>query len=112
MFSGDEALARSVRRFHVMVCRLALKEGFEVHTRETHVMRQAVRQKVAGVVLNVRPNPPREAFDLLKAILTNCVRHGPGGQNRDGHPDIRAHLAGRIGYVRMLHPARGQKLRE
>ena len=111
VFSGGERLERCARRFHVAVCRVALEEGFEVHTRKTHFMRQGVRQQAGGVVLNVRPNVRRQEFDRLKATLTNCVRHGPRGQDRDGHADFRGHLAGRVAYVAMLNPARGQKLR-
>src|ERR1700726_4568906 len=32
---------------------------------------------------------PRADFHLLKAILTNCARHGPASQNRGGVPDFR-----------------------
>ncbi|HWG45048.1 MAG TPA: reverse transcriptase family protein [Gemmataceae bacterium] len=112
IFSGGETLERSVRRFHVHVCRIALEEGFEVNTRKSHFMRQGVRQQVAGVVLNVRPNVRRVEYDRLKAILTNCARHGPHSQNREGHANFRAHLAGRIGYVAMLHAERGRRLRQ
>ena len=79
-FSGGEALERVARRFHVAVCRIALEEGFEVHTRKSRFMRQGVRQQLAGVVLNVRPNVRRDRYDELKAILTNCVRRGPQGR--------------------------------
>jgi RNA-directed DNA polymerase len=112
VFSGEAALERSVRRFHVLVCLIALEEGFEINTRKSHFMRQGVRQQVAGIVLNARPNVPREDFDRLKATLTNCVRNGPDGQNRDRHADFRAYLSGRISYVTMIHPARGRRLRE
>jgi hypothetical protein len=111
-FSGDEDFARSSRRFYRMVCRVVAEEGFAVHGRKTRFMHRGVRQQVAGVVLNSRPNLARPEFDRLKAILTNCLRHGPDGQNRDGHADFRAHLAGRIGYLAQLHPARGRRLRE
>jgi RNA-directed DNA polymerase len=110
-FSGCAELERAARRFQVQVCRLALEEGFEVQTRKTRFMRQGVRQQLAGVVLNAHPNVPRSDYDRLKAILHNCMRHGPEGQNRDGHDDFRAYLAGRIAYVAMLNPDRGRKLR-
>jgi hypothetical protein len=74
-------------------------------------MRQGVRQQLAGVVVNVHPNVRRADFDTLKAILTNCLRHGPASQNREERPDFRAHLLGRIGYVAHLQPQRGAKLR-
>jgi hypothetical protein len=111
-FSGDDELARSARRFQVAVCRIALEEGFEVNTRKTRFMRRAGRQHLAGVVVNDRLNCPRESYDRLKAILTNCLRHGPADQNRDGVADFRAHLAGRIAHLARLNPARGQRLRE
>jgi hypothetical protein len=111
VFSGDEALERGARRFHVHVGTIALEEGFEVNTRKSRFLRQGVRQLAAGVVLNVRPNVKRAEYDLLKAILTNCVRHGPAGQNREGHADFRAHLLGRIAHVGMLHAERGRRLR-
>jgi hypothetical protein len=112
VFSGDERVERSARRLHVMVCRLALEEGFEVHTRKTQFLRRGVRQRVAGVVVNVRPNIDRREYDRLKAILCNCVRHGPASQNRDGIADFRAHLWGRVGYTTMVNPRRGRRLRE
>jgi hypothetical protein len=111
-FSGEEELERCARRFQVNVYRIALEEGFEVQTRKSRFMRQGVRQQLAGIVLNTRPNVARAEFERLKAILCNCVRHGPQYQNRDGHPDFRAHLRGRIAYVEMLNPARGRRLRE
>jgi RNA-directed DNA polymerase len=53
----------------------------------------------------------RADFDLLKATLTNCIRHGPQSQNRDAHPHFRAHLDGRVGFVEMINPAKGARLR-
>jgi RNA-directed DNA polymerase len=60
--------------------------------------------------VNERPNIRRAVYDELKAILTNCVRHGPHTQNRGAHADFRSHLLGRIAHVRMIHPQRGAKL--
>src|SRR5207248_9475177 len=93
-FSGGEELERGARRFQVLVCRVALEEGFEVHTRKSRFMRRAVRQQLAGVVVNDRPNVKRADFDALKAILCNCARHGPASQNRDGRGAFRAYLPG------------------
>ena len=74
-------------------------------------MRQGVRQYLAGLVANRRTNVIRADFDRLKATLTNCVRLGPEGQNRESHPRFRAHLEGRVGFVEMINPARGERLR-
>ncbi len=111
-FSGDQEFARSVARFHIHVCALAKEEGFTVNTRKSRVMRQGVRQRVAGVVINEVPNLARNDYDVLKATLHNCVRFGPQDQNRHGHADFRGHLAGRVAYVTTLNPAKGLRLRQ
>ncbi|KFG97785.1 reverse transcriptase [Burkholderia paludis] len=110
-FSGGGALAREVERLQVRVAAIALEEGFALQLRKTRVMRRGVRQQLAGVVVNRHPNLARDEFDRLKAILTNCIRSGPASQNRDAHPDFRAHLAGRVAQAAALNAARGAKLR-
>jgi len=111
VFSGGEELARAWRRFVISVAATALEEAFEVNPRKTRVMRRGVRQQVAGVVVNDRVNTARDEYDRLRAILHNCARHGPASQNRAGHPDFRAHLAGRVAHIAMLNPERGRRLR-
>ena len=111
-FSGDRELERSIRRFQVIVCRIALEEGFDMHLRKTHFMRQGVRQQLLGIVVNSHLNIRREEFDRLKAILHNCKRHGPASQNRDSQVDLRSHLLGSIAHVSMLNPSRGRQLKE
>jgi RNA-directed DNA polymerase len=75
-------------------------------------MRRGVRQQLAGIVVNQKVNLRRRDLELLEAILTNCVRRGAQSQNRDGVPDFRAHLEGRIGFVEMVNREQGQRLRE
>ncbi len=108
--SGGEELAAAAHRVRTLVAKIAADEGFALNFRKSKVLRRGVRQAVAGVVVNVRPNLRRAEFDRLKAILTNCVRTGPTGQNRESVADFRAHLAGRISHAAMVHPARGRKL--
>ena len=111
-FSGDEDFERRVKRFEKAAAVIALEEGFEVNFRKTRLMPRSSRQCLAGVVVNERPNGRRRDYELLEAILFNCVRHGPAGQNRDGVPDFRAHLAGRVAHLTRLNPAWGRRLKE
>lgn len=111
-FSGGEAFRRGVARFAAHAAAVALEEGFSVNHRKTRIMRQGVRQQLAGVVVNRKVSPPRRDVELLEAILTNCIRFGPESQNRASVPDFRAHLEGRIGFVEMLDRGKGQRLRE
>jgi hypothetical protein len=112
VFSGGPDFARSVGRFPIHVGATALEEGFTVQPRKTRVMRQGVRQQVAGVVINECMNLRRSEYDALKALLFNCARFGPKDQNRAGHANFRAYLAGRVAFVASLNAARGDRLRE
>jgi hypothetical protein len=40
-------------------------------------------------------------------VPSHCTRLGPESQNRDGHPNFRAHLEGAVAWVCRLHPERG-----
>jgi RNA-directed DNA polymerase len=109
-FSGAASFKRVAERLPVWIAAIALEEGFVVQPRKTRVMARGIRQQLAGVVVNRHPNLARDRFDSLKALLTNCVRHGPASQNRDGRADFRAALAGHVAHAAMLNPSRGAKL--
>jgi hypothetical protein len=106
-FSGDADFDRVA----VHVAAIAYEEGFAVHHRKTRVMRQGVRQRLAGLTANEKVNVIRADFDVLKATLTNCVRSGPESQNRERHPAFRAHLEGRVAFVESVNPDKGRRLR-
>jgi hypothetical protein len=109
-FSGDADFARTAPRLATLVAAIALDEGFHVQHRKTRVMRRAQRQIVTGLVVNEHPAIRRVEYDRLRAILHNCARLGPESQNRDGHPDFRAHLEGMVAWVCHVQPERGAKL--
>jgi hypothetical protein len=108
--SGDHLGPARYQRLQALVGAIALEEGFALNHRKTRRIGQSQRQRLLGLVINQHPNIPRQEFDQLKAILTNCQRHGPASQNRNNHPDFQAHLRGRIARVAALHPGRGEKL--
>ncbi|HSG69580.1 MAG TPA: reverse transcriptase family protein [Planctomycetaceae bacterium] len=110
-FSGDGYLELVARRFPIHASSIAMEEGFRVHHRKTRIMRQGVRQSIAGVVVNQSTNVRRADYDRLKATLTNCIRHGAESQNRNDYENFRSHLEGRISFVEMLNPAKGRRLR-
>ena len=110
-FSGDADFDRGVERFAARAAAILLEEGFRVQHRKTRVMRQGVRQYLAGLVLNERVNTVRADYERLKATLHNCIQHGPESQNREGHAAFRQHLEGRVEFVASVHPQRGERLR-
>ena len=111
LFSGGATFARDAGRCEVRIAAVLLECGLQVAHHKTRVMRRSVAQRAAGLVINEHPAVPRRERKQLEAILVNCVRQGPALQNREAHPDFRAHLQGRIAQVAHLHPAAGERLR-
>ena len=109
--SGGPDFARRAAALTRLCARVAREEGFVLHDGKARLMARSARQRLTGVVVNVRPNVARADYDRLKAILHNCITRGPESQNREGHADFRAHLTGRVAWVESVNPAKGKKLR-
>ena len=109
-FSGSKALLSLAPFLRALVGKVVVEEGFMINQRKTRLQTRAQAQRLAGVVINERPNLSRREYDELKAILYNCVRFGPEGQNHRQHADFRSYLAGRLAYASWLNPARGERL--
>ncbi len=109
--SGSDDFRYAMRCVIPLTEQIVRSERFRLNHRKRKVIRRGHRQVVTGVVVNAKPNIPRDEFDRLKAILHNCMKHGPSSQNRDDRVDFAAHLRGRIAFVRQLNPARAEKLR-
>jgi hypothetical protein len=111
-FSGAETFENNLRFFIARAAAIAIEEGFRVNHRKTRVMRQGRRQTLCGVVVNDTANLPRRERDRLRAILFNAARSGVDSQNREGLPDFRRHLEGRVAWAASLNPTAGKRLRE
>lgn len=109
-FSGGENIRRSTERVSLLIARIAENEGFQINFRKTRIMHTSDRQVLTGIVVNQKMNINRNEYDQLKAIIHNCIQFSPESQNRHRHKDFRAHLHGRINYIKNLNPGRGQKL--
>ena len=110
--SGPAEFGHGLRSVIPLVQQIVGQERFFINKLKRKVLRSHQRQTVTGVVVNEKTNVSRVDFDRLKAILTNCLRHGPSTQNRDRVESFFHHLQGCIAHVSMLNPARGQKLTE
>jgi hypothetical protein len=111
VLSGGAALLRAADRVEARIGAFALDEGFALNHRKTRRATRARRQQVCNIVVNARPNLPREEFDRLKAQLHLCATRGAAAQNRDGLPDWEQHLRGRVAWAERLNPGKGARLR-
>jgi RNA-directed DNA polymerase len=90
---------------------IAEDESFTVNEAKTRVQRPNTQQSVTGIVVNHRPNVPREMLRRLRAILHRAKTEGLAAQNREKHPHFAAWVGGMIAYVTMVNPDRGRKLK-
>ena len=74
-------------------------------------MRRSAAQTVTGIVVNEKPSIRRDELRRLRAILHRAKGEGLESQNREGRPNFRAWLAGKIAFVAMVRPDVAAKLR-
>ncbi len=110
-FSGGDGLARAGAAVVAAVAHIAESEGFRINAGKTRVRTRAQRQEVTGIVVNEHPAVRRHEVDALRALIHNCVVHGPASQSSPDDRDLRSVLLGRIGWVQSLQPQRGAMLR-
>jgi len=90
---------------------IAEDEGFSINDDKTRVLRRNQRQSVTGVAVNDRLSVPRSTVRRIRAILHNAQYTGLDAQNRDNHPHFEHWLMGMIGWIGMVQPETGDKLR-
>ena len=110
LFSGERSFGKHVKNFAATVGAIALEQGFQINHRKTRIQFASQRQTATGIVLNEHANIRRRDYDQLKAILFNCIQHGPTSQNREGIDNFKQHLSGRINWVAQVNPIRAEKL--
>ncbi len=98
------------RRLNSLILKIIGEEGFAVNPSKIKVRFRHERQELAGIVVNKKISPGRKTYRELRAILHNCIKHGPQSQNREGRSDFMGHLRGRVAHVRFLDRRLGDRL--
>jgi hypothetical protein len=80
-FSGGEGFARGVNRFSAHVAAILYGERLRVNHHKTRIMRQGVRQHLAGIVVNERTNVRRTDFESESEISSRFPL-APSGTDR------------------------------
>jgi RNA-directed DNA polymerase len=108
--SGDAC--QQLARIKDGVNKIVADEGFKVHPKKQRVLRQSARQEVTGVVVNAGAHVPRTELRRLRAILHDANQFGLDIANREKRADFAAWLRGKIAYVQMIDPIKGQAMME
>ncbi len=112
-FSSSERMKTGkINGLKKLVSRIVEEEGWWLNDEKTRVMKQGQRQRLAGLVVNTKANVARSEFDRLKAIIFRVQRNGLEAENRMNHSNFLEHLRGRVSFVQMVNPKRGEKLSE
>ncbi|MEO6881333.1 MAG: reverse transcriptase family protein [Mycobacteriaceae bacterium] len=109
--SGGRGWRTRTSRILDVLEEIAVSEGFRLNPRKTAVLPRAGRQVLGGLVVNDTPRVARAEVDALRAMLHNCIHHGPSTQNREGRTNFEGYLRGRVSWVAQHDPVRGARLR-
>ena len=106
VISGPADLRRQWPQLRAWVGAIVQDEGFALRPDKTRLMPAHQRQLSTGLVLNTRPNLPRDSYDRLKAQL-HRLRQAPAVPAAE-----RARLLGQLQWAQQwLAPSRSAKLR-
>ncbi len=111
-FSGGGEVAGKIGWLLAKIRHIAQEEGFRLNEKKTRVQRPHTAQRVTGIVVNQRPGVPRKLVRRLRAILHRTQFEGLENQNREGHPNFPAWIAGMVAYVQMVNPQQGEPLKQ
>jgi len=111
-FSAGELAARNYAKLLGTVRRVVEDEGFRVNAKKGRIQRRGGRQDVTGIVVNDKPGLPRSEVRRLRAILHRAKNTGLAAQNRENHPNFRAHLEGKLAYLAMVDRQKGLDMLE
>jgi RNA-directed DNA polymerase len=112
---GDEFTLsgrRRLKRLKGLTIRIVNQEGFKVNPTKVKDPDRSERQEIAGIIVNKKPSLGRDQYKKLRAILYNCVKHGPESQNREHHSNFMGHLRGHIAHLKQVNPKLGSHLLE
>ena len=111
-FSGGPEIRQRAGAVLKLVTAILGSEGLRVHPAKTRVQPASTAQIVTGLVVNDRPGVARKEVRRVRAILHRAAIEGLEQQNRHGHSNFRAWLAGRIAWIGQSRPELGRKLAE
>lgn len=102
-----------ISRLSPTVNRIVRQCGFVVNPEKTSFRSSNERQQVTGVIVNEKPNVPKEYRRKLRAALHRCKALGARAVANDLGMTVarlKSSLRGQIAYVQEFNPAAGQKL--
>jgi len=118
----DDLPSKVVNNTIRTIVQLAKDNGYRVNSKKTKVQRRWRQQKMLGIVINEKPNIPRNVYRRYRAILHNCLHNGDSVAEGllinairfqwDPPESFLSHLEGKISYFASISDVRGAKLKK
>ena len=103
-----------VNRVIAVVERAVNQAGYRLNRKKLHVQRPHRQQRVLGIVINNKISIPRQEYRRMHAILNNCIRNGFEAEfarsKKESAAQMLGWLTGKVTYLRMIDPTKGDKL--
>ncbi|MDQ1925036.1 reverse transcriptase family protein [Massilia pseudoviolaceinigra] len=109
-FSGDADARKLAGKLLWRAKQIVIDEGFTPHPDKQHVMHDAQRQMVTGIVVNRKPSLERETLRRFRATLFQLEKDGPEGKQWNGNTNVIDALEGYAQFIRMVDPVKGLPL--
>lgn len=109
-YADDLVFSSDAPDWHVIlhpIRKIVEDAGFRLHPRKTHVARSHVAQTITGLVVNHRPNVPREYRRNLRASLHNARKRLLAGEPIGEDFQV---LRGKAAFVNQINSALGREL--
>jgi len=97
-------------KFKKTIDKIIRQSGFNPKERKTEFLRQGERQTVTGLVVNEKPNVPKEYRRKLREQLHRLQTKGPETFPTLPVRKLKASLRSKIAFVQSVNPQAGQKL--
>lgn len=97
-------------KFKKTIDKIIRQSGFNPKERKTEFLRQGERQTVTGLVVNEKPNVPKEYRRKLREQLHGLRTKGPEAFSDVPARKLKASLRSKIAFVQSVNPQAGQKL--
>lgn len=90
--------------------------GYQVNHKKTKIIRAYYRRKMLGVIINQKPNVPREEYLKIRAIIHNCLTNGVQTQyeraGKSSPEELFRYLRGKTSFIMQVHREKGERLKE
>lgn len=105
-FVDDLTLSGSPRLLGLrrLIHRIVEEDGFAVNPKKVQTMFAGSRQTVTGIVVNDRPNLPKEQLDEIRRMVAKLASSDPSGIRIDS-------VRGKLAWLAFVNPAKACRLR-